>query len=86
MNDDVADDTDAFFRMAREFPVRTGIFTFGLPVFGLLQLINGFVNGGSLLYIGLFSVLAVVCSVQLTRYQLAAYRRKLLTRRWMRDG
>lgn len=76
-------DVDAFFRMAREFPIRTGIFTFGLPVFALLQLLNGLVHGGSLVIIAGFAVLAVACSVLLTQYQLAIYRRKRLTRQWV---
>ncbi|ESP88605.1 hypothetical protein [Candidatus Halobonum tyrrellensis] len=68
-------DMDVFFQMACEFPVRTTIFTFGLPAFGLLQLLNGFVHEGSLVYIGMFSVLAVALSVVLTRYHVAVYRR-----------
>ena len=47
MDDEVADDRDAFLQTAREFPVRTGVFSFGLPAFALLQLINGIVHGGS---------------------------------------
>ena len=69
-------DTDLFFRMAYEFPVRTTIFTFGLPAFGLLQLLNGFVHEGSLIYIGVFSALAVALSVVLTQYHMAVYRRR----------
>lgn len=80
MDTDVTDDYRAFVRMASEFPLRTAIFTFGLPVFALLQLVNGFVHDGSILYIGGFSVLAVVFSVMLTRYHVAIYRRKKLTR------
>lgn len=82
MNENGFDDGATFVRMARDFPIRTAIFTFGLPVFALLQLVNGFVHDGSLLYIGLFSVLAVGCAVVLTRYHVAAYRRKQLSRRW----
>lgn len=76
---------NAFVRMAREYPVRTCIYSFGLPLFGLAQLVNGYVHGGSLLYISLFCVTALVCSVLLTRYQIATFRRKRLTRRWARD-
>ncbi|MFC4449993.1 hypothetical protein [Halorussus aquaticus] len=72
----MSDDQDLFLQMASEFPVRTGIYTFGLPVFALLQLINGFVHEGSLGYIGLFAVLMVAFSVKLTRYQIAVYRRQ----------
>lgn len=83
MDDEAFDEVDAFVRMAREFPVRTGIFTFGLPVFALLQLLNGLVHDGSLAMIGGLSAVAVVSSVALTRYQVAVYRRNRLVRRWM---
>ena len=82
MDDELPDDTTAFFQMARDFPVRTGIFTFGLPVFALLQLINGYVHQGSVALIGAFVVLMVLFSAQLTRYQLATYRRRQLGERW----
>ena len=80
MDDGAVDEQDAFFRMAREFPVRTGIYTFGPPVFALLQLINGYVHQGALLYVGLFAALAVALSVALTRYHVAVYRRKRIAR------
>lgn len=79
------DDRDAFVRMASDFPVRTGIFTFGLPAFGLLQLINGYLHEGSLLFIAAFTVLAVAFSVMLTRYHVANYRRTRLARRVWSD-
>lgn len=78
--DSAANDRDAFVQMASEFPVRTVIYTFGLPVFGLLQLINGLVHDGSVVYIGLFAALLVVFSVMLTQYHVAIYRRKKLNR------
>jgi hypothetical protein len=71
----------AFVRMAREFPARTLIVTFGLPAFALLQLINGLVHGGSVAVIGGFAALTVALSVKLTQYHLAVYRRKTLSRR-----
>lgn len=74
--DGATDDRSAFFRMASEFPVRTCIYTFGLPVFALLQLINGLVHDGPLVFIGFFGVLVVALSVILTRYHVAVYRRK----------
>ena len=86
MDDKVTDDWDVFIRMAREFPVRTGIFTFGLPVFGLLQLINGVVYDGSLLFIGVFAALMVAYSIQLTRYHIATYRREKLVHRWTKNS
>lgn len=83
MADDALDERTAFLRMAREFPVRTVIFTFGLPAFALVQLLNGVLNGGSLPYIAAFSVVAVGCAVALTRYQVAAYRRRVLAAQWL---
>jgi hypothetical protein len=80
MEERVTESYDAFLQMAREFPVRTGLYTFGLPVFALLQLINGFVHEGSLVYIGLFAVMVVAFSVLLTQYHVAVYRRKKFTR------
>ncbi|NHN58891.1 MULTISPECIES: hypothetical protein [Halorussus] len=75
----LTDEYDAFFQMVREFPVRTGIYTLGLPAFALLQLINGFVHDGSLAFIGLFAALVVAFSVVLTRYHVAVYHRKKVT-------
>lgn len=80
MSNGVTDDYDEFLQMASDFPVRTGLYTFGLPVFALLQLINGFVHDGSLVFIGLFAALVVAFSVVLTRYHVAIYRRKKFTR------
>ncbi|WP_224268489.1 hypothetical protein [Haloprofundus salinisoli] len=84
MRSDTTDDREAFFEMAREFPARTAIFTFGLPVFALLQLINGVVHEGQLLYIVAFAGLAVAYSATLTRYHVATYRRRKLAWRWTR--
>jgi len=86
MNDEPTDELDAFLRMARAFPVRTVIFTFGLPVFAVLQLTLGIVYGGSLPFIGLFAAVAVGFSIQLTRWQVATYRRKRVTRQWAGHG
>lgn len=83
MDDDTATEMDTFIRMVREFPVRTGLFTFSLPVFALLQLLNGVIHEGSLVYIGTFVVLAIASSVLLARYQIAVYRRRRLSRRWL---
>lgn len=79
MDGDTATPMDTFCKMASEFPVRTGIFTFGLPLFALFQLLNGVVHGGSLFSISVFLALAVACSVLLTQYQIAVYRRRRLT-------
>lgn len=83
MDHTLAGEIDTFIRMSREFPVRTSLFTFGLPVFALLQLLNGVLHGGSLLLIGSFVVLAIACSVLLTQYQLAVYRQQRLSRQWL---
>lgn len=74
-------DGRTFLRMAREFPVRTGVFTVALPAFALLQLLNGFVHGGRLAYVGVFALAVVAYSAVLTRYHVAAYRRYRLARR-----
>lgn len=83
MDDNVANEMDRFRRMAREFPIRTGLFTFSLPVFALLQLLNGILHGGSLVIIGSFVVLTIACSVLLVQYQLAVYRQRRLSREWL---
>ena len=80
MDGEITGDSDAFLQMASEFPVRTGLYTFGLPVFALLQLINGYVHEGPLVFIALFTALVVAVSVKLTQYHVAVYRRKKLTR------
>lgn len=79
-------DRSAFLRMARDYPYRTGLYTVGLPLLGVLQLLNGLVNGGSLLILAFLCAYAAVCSVLLTRHHLAVYRREHHTRRWTEDG
>lgn len=73
-------DGTTFSRMAREFPVRTGIFTFGPLILALAQLINSHLHGGSLVYTAVFAAVLVVYSVQITRYHLATFRRTTLSR------
>lgn len=82
MNETASSELDTFFRMAREFPIRTGIYSFGLPVFALLQLLNGVVNGGSLLLMAGLAAFAIVCAVLVTQYHVAVYRRQQLTSQW----
>jgi hypothetical protein len=84
--DGSVDEHEQFLRMAREFPVRTAIFTFGLPVFGLLQIVNGYLNEGNLLFVCGFALVAAAFSVILTRYQVAVYRRRGVTGRGTRNG
>jgi hypothetical protein len=86
MTEDLPDDGAAFLAMAREFPLRTCLFTFGLPAFALLQLLNGLYYDGVLPYVALLAAMAVALSVVLTRYQLATYRRKQLMDAISRDA
>jgi hypothetical protein len=83
MDTNEATEIDTFIGMAREFPLRTGVFTFSLPMFALLQLLNAVFHGGSLLFIGSFVVLAIACSVLLAQYQLTVYRQRRLSRQWL---
>lgn len=83
MRDPATTEFDAFVQMAREFPLRTGIYTFALPVFAFLQFVNGIVNDGPLMIIAALSVVAIVCSVLVTQYQIAVFRRQRLTERWL---
>jgi hypothetical protein len=73
-------DGQTFSRMAREFPVRTGLFTFGPLVLALILLANSHIHDGSLLYTIAFAVLLVAYSVQITRYHLATFQRTTLSR------
>lgn len=78
---------DLFVRMARSYPVRTLIFTFGLPLFGLAQLVSGIVTGSALLPVVLFFGLTVAVSLVLTRYQIAVFgRQTVLSRIHGTDG
>lgn len=82
--DGVMDETKLFVRMARELPIRTLIFSFGLPMFALLQLVNGYLNGGAFEFIAIFALATIAFSVTLTRYQVAVYQRRLVTGNWSR--
>lgn len=81
-----ATEFEAFAAMAREFPVRTGIYTMGLPLFAALQLLNAVLFEGSLPIIAVFAALTVVASIQLTRYHVAIYRRRAISDRWIDGG
>lgn len=72
-------DVSLFVEMARHAPVRTAIYSFGPPLWGLAQLANAYLNDGPLHYVCGFVVLLVVCSVLITRYHAATYRRRLLS-------
>lgn len=80
LTDDVAE-FEIFLEMAREFPVRTGIFTFGLPVFAALQAVNTLFSDGSTAIVAGFGALMVVFSIGLTRYHVAAFRREKIEQR-----
>lgn len=62
-----------FYGMARALPARTALFTFGPPAFWLLQLVNGYLNGGSLPLIGVLGVVMLAFTVLVTRYNMAVY-------------
>lgn len=80
----MADDCDVTFEaMARQFPVRTGVYTVGPPVVGLAQLVNSYVHGVPLWYAALFTVGLLAFSVIVTRYQLASYRVAQVTDEWL---
>lgn len=68
-----------FGKMARTFPMRTGLFTFGPVLFALVQLVNAYLHGASLLYAALFAALMVAFSVLVTRYHLVSFRLRRLT-------
>lgn len=82
MHDNVSNDIDVFLRMAREFPIRTSVFTFVPLLFALLQFANTYVNGGSLLATGGFSAAVVGYAVLINRYHLAAFHRMTLSSIW----
>jgi len=68
-----------FVEMAREFPVRTGVFTLVPLLFTLLQVANSYVHGGSLLYTAGFSAAVVAYAVSINRYHLAAFQRSRIS-------
>lgn len=63
-----------FSEMARDLPARTALFTFGPPAFGVLQLANGYLNGGSLPLLGVLGAVMLAFAVLATRYNLTRYR------------
>ncbi|WP_424019024.1 hypothetical protein ACOZ4N_06010 [Halorientalis pallida] len=79
MTEDLSDERDAFLAMARAFPLRTSLFTLGLPAFALLQVLGGLFNDGPLAFGLILALLAVAMSVVLTRYHVARYRRQVVT-------
>lgn len=71
-----------FAAMAREFPVRTALFTLGPLAFALVQLFNGVAYDVSLLLAGAFALVLLAFAVQVNRYHLATYRRSAVSGRW----
>jgi len=67
-------DRDSFGTMCRTFPVRTGLFSVGPILIGLLLLANGYVNGGSLAYAGALFLVTAAFAVLVTRLHLASFR------------
>jgi len=72
------DEKDAFVQMAQDFPLRTCLFTFALPLVALGQLIHGLLTDGAILATTAFGLLVVAYTVVFTRYQVATYRRRQL--------
>jgi hypothetical protein len=66
--------------MARTYPVRTGLFTVGPVIFGLLQFFNSYLNDGSLLFALAFCVAMGIFSAMVTRYHLVTFRLSELTK------
>lgn len=71
-----------FAAMAREYPVRTCLFTAGPLLFAIVQLFNSVAHGVSLLHTGAFALVVLAFAVQVNRYHLASFRRAALSRRW----
>lgn len=79
----MVDGADAgFAAMAREYPVRTALFTAGPLAFALVQFYNGVAHDVSLLGAGAVAVALLAFAVQVNRYHLAAFRRSTASRRW----
>ncbi|MFB6129879.1 MAG: hypothetical protein ABEJ28_03550 [Salinigranum sp.] len=70
--------------MCREFPVRTALFSFGLPLIALLQVGNAYVFDGPVFGVAVFAALVLTLSVQATRHQLAVFHRDTISEKWIR--
>lgn len=71
-------DHSSFARMARAFPVRTGLFTLGPLIVGFAQLLNAAVHGTAVVPVAAVTVVMIVFSVLVTGYHLAKFRRRTL--------
>jgi hypothetical protein len=67
-----------FLSMARDYPVRTALFSAGPPFAGLLILANFYVHGRSLVFPAIFALLLLTYSVMVTQYYLTVYTRETL--------
>ncbi|WP_135366534.1 hypothetical protein [Halosimplex halophilum] len=70
----------SFRQMCHETPFRTALFTFGPLVVGAAQVANALVHGSYLPLLAAVAAATVVYSALVTRYRLATFRRRTLTR------
>lgn len=67
-------EADYLGRMVRTHPVRTGIFSVGPIAFGLVQMLNSYLNDGSLLFAAVFLGVMAAFAAMATRYHLVTFR------------
>lgn len=67
-------DKDYLGKMARTHPIRTGLFSAGPIVFGLLQFFNSYLNDGSPLFALVFCAVMAMFAAMVTRYHLVTFR------------
>lgn len=67
-------EADYFGRMARTHPVRTCLFSAAPILFGLAQLFNSYLNGGSILFATSFLAVMAMFAAMATRYHLVSFR------------
>ncbi|ELZ19930.1 hypothetical protein C475_21569 [Halosimplex carlsbadense 2-9-1] len=70
----------SFRQMCRATPFRTALFTFGPLLVGAAQVTNAFVHGSHLPLLAAVVAVTVLYSALVTRYQLATFRRRAVTR------
>ncbi|WP_436912333.1 hypothetical protein [Halosimplex marinum] len=70
----------SFRQMCRATPFRTALFTLGPLLVGAAQVLNAVVHGSNLPLLAAVVAATVAYSVLVTRYQLATFRRRTLTR------
>ena len=67
-------DVDYLHRMVRAHPLRTGLFSVGPILFGLIQMVNSYVNDGSVLFAAFFLAVMAAFAAMATRYHVVSYR------------